>query len=236
MQLTRRHRAVTLSLALIAGGVFFVFVTRVFLVGLGEEPRTCETSELFGNIPFEDLQRRYHWTVEQILEERMRLYEGETLLQCEAEIMEAVIPRGETAAQIAVSLPAFKNKIPHYSDFEFLLTEFWRTYDCHLFSLQSNPLLLEKVFPPENPDQEVLYSELLRASADVLGEERLRARATFDRLLWTIRTSEEYLPLHASLRCLQRGSVDVRNATALLSDASQCLPAKLGAAETSLLK
>src|SRR3989344_2650318 len=200
MQLTRRHRAVTLSLAAIAGAVFLLFVTRVFVLGLPEEPRTCEVSALFGRVPFEDLQRRYHWTMEQIVEERMHLYEGETLLQCEAETMERVIPRGETGAQIEVSLPGFRDRLQiHFSDFEYLLTEFWRTYDCHLFSLQSNPGLLQEVFPAE-AGQETLYSDLLRASADILGEERLRARATFDRLLWTLRSSEEYLPLHASLR------------------------------------
>lgn len=236
MQLTRRHRAMTLSLAAIAGGVFLVFITRVFLLGFPAEPRSCEFSPLFGAVPFADLQRKYHFAMEQVTEERMHLYEGDTLLQCEGKNMAEVIPRGEEAAQIAVSLPAFRNASAFlYSDFERLLTELWRTYDCHLWSMESSPDLLTRVFPQENPEQEVIVSDLL-GKKDLLETERLRARAALDRLLFVLRPSEQYLPLHASLRCLQRGSVDVRNAAALLSDASLCLPSKLSDPETSLLK
>jgi hypothetical protein len=173
----------------------------------------------------------------QLLEERMRLYTGETLLQCEGSSMKDVIPRGETAAQIAVSLPYFRNTSSFlYSDFITLITEFWRTYDCHLWTIEGSPDLFSRVFPPENPDQVQLFSDFLRTNDNVIERERVRARAALDRLLFLLHSSEQYLPLHASLRCLQRGSIDVRNATALISDAAQCLPVKLGQPETSLLK
>lgn len=237
MQLTRRHRATALSLALIAGGVFLIFVTRVFLLGFPEKARSCETHPLFGILPLSELQRKYHWTMERIVEERMRLYEGQTLLQCEGKKMSDVIPRGETAAQIAISLPYFQNTSSIlYSDFESLLTEFWRMYDCHLFAIQNSPNLLPRVVSEEVPPPDGVHFGGLTLGVNSLDEERQRARAALDRLLFVLRSSEQYLPLHASLRCLQRGSVDVRNAAALLSDASQCLPGKLSEPETSLLK
>ena len=125
-----------------------------------------------------------------------------------------------------------------YADFTFLLTEFWRTYDCHLFALQTNPGLLGKTESEETNDEQpaIFYSGIPFAQEDVLEKERLRARYTLDRLLFLLRSSEQYLPLHASLRCLERGGTDVRNALALISDANQCLEAKLGQPETSLLQ
>ena len=208
MNLTRRHRAFTLTLAAMAGGIFLIFITRVYLLGPPESLRKCEASPFYKDLSFEDVQRKYHWIMERLVEERLDLYDGETLLQCEGEKMAQVIPPGTFAASIA---SAFSPQIPDppnftYAHFEELLYEHWRTYDCHLFITNSDP------------------------------SERTQARQAFSRLLTVLRSSEQYLPLHASLRCLQRGGIDVRNAAALISDASQCLPVRLGQPQTSILK
>ena len=249
LQLGRRHRAVTLSLALIAAGLFLLFVTRVFLSGFPKPPlRTCTPSELYQGMTFDNMQRQYHWTMEQLVEERMQLYEGKTLLQCSEKAMTQVIPPGTLASTVASVLPFVPDPPDFtYGNFERLLSEFFRTYDCHLFSLQQNPALLAIAFrtpivvPPTSGDisdvaSSTLFSGVEYVSRRLVGQERIRARRTLDRLLFTLRSSEEYLPLHASLRCLQRGSTDVRNAMALLGDANQCAPIRLSQPETSLLK
>ena len=174
------------------------------------------------------------------MEERMDLYEGKTLLRCSGENMDEVIPVGDFVSATASELPFFEKRSPLvYSDFDVLLAEFWRTYDCHLFSLQNNPAALARAFglvPASTTATRVLFSGVHFLNTDEVERERIRARRTLDRLLFTLRSSEQYLPLHASLRCLQRGGADVRNAVALISDASQCLPARLSSPETSLLK
>ena len=228
MQLGRRHRARTLGLAAVAAGIFVLFLARVFVLGLPDQTQTCTSSPLFGNRSFAEVQQTYHWTMEQLVEERMRLYEGQTLLQCDAATMEGVIPIGMDAALLAVSLPEFQKRTSFtYADFEQLLTEFWRTYDCHLRTLKNTG---------GEQEQETTFSDMTTMNVDVIGMELARAREAYDRLLFAIRSSEQYLPLHASLRCLQRGAVDVRNAAALISDATQCLPLKLTEPSTTLLK
>ena len=208
MQLTRRHRAFTLALAAMAGGIFLVFITRGSLLGPPESLRKCEASSQYKDLSFEETRRKYHWIMERLVEERMNLYEGETILQCEKEKMAQVIPPGTFAESIA---SVFSPQIPDppnftYANFEELLYEHWRTYDCHLFITNQDSF------------------------------ERIQARQAFSRLLTVLRSSEQYLPLHASLRCLQRGGIDVRNAVALISDASQCLPLRFAQPQTSILK
>ena len=239
---TRRHRMFTLALALIAGGVFFVFVARVSLQGAPEEPlRTCGFSNIYkdGNtlINFNEMRRRYHFTMEQLVEERMRLYEGRTLLRCSDKEMSGVIPPGTFASQVAQSLPHVPDPPQFsYADFDPLIYEFWRTYDCHLFALESNPLVLASISDNRSTGDSFFMFPMETVYAEALQIERVKTKRTFDRLLFVLRSSEQYLPLHASLRCLQRGSSDVRNAFALISDASQCLPARLAEPSTSIIK
>lgn len=241
-----------LGLASLAGMVFVIFLTRVFLLGPPEPPlRTCGPSAIYASTgsahapTFEEIRRKYHFVMEALIEERMNLYEGTTLLACNAKAMDDVIPPGQFATKVAEVLRqnSFQPPPPAdyfspflYADFEKLLLEFWRTYDCHLFAVQTNPGLFGETVPLAEPDQETTFGSVTGTNEDVIEQERLRARSTLDRLLFVLRSSEQYLPLHASLRCLQRGGTDVRNALALLSDANQCLMAKIGQPETSLLK
>lgn len=233
---TRRHRTVVLALALMAAGIFFVFLTRGSLIsGPLDRFRTCSTSVLFQDLSFFDLKERYHYTMEQLVEERMRLYEGTTLLQCDAQTMDDVIPQGTLAREVARALPDVPDwPTFSYRHFELLLHEFWRTYDCHLFTLRQDPGAYYTAEGDEEEHYTFSQDEVDRLQR--IDRERERARIAFDRLISTLRAAEEYLPLHASLRCLQRGAADVRNAVGLLSDAAQCVPARLGQPETSLRK
>lgn len=248
MQLGRRHRAVALGLAALAAGVFVIFLTRVYLLSPPKIPlRTCTASNLFQGLTFPEMQKRYHWTMDQLMEERMRLLAGDAVLSCSEKRLENVIPAGQLASSTAKLLPHVSDPpLFKYSDFELLLTELWRTYDCHLFAAQSDPAFLAIAFgvPIAVPtgvgtldvSSSILYSGATYAAHTVIEQEKLRARATLDRLLFSLRSSEQYLPLHASLRCLQRGGTDLRNAFALLADAASCFPAKLSQPETSLRK
>ncbi|HLD08267.1 MAG TPA: hypothetical protein VJB60_04335 [Candidatus Peribacterales bacterium] len=233
--LTRRHRFVTLALAVMAAGMFLIFITRGFLIGGSlERFRTCSASPIFKDLSFHDVTARYHFTMQELTEERMRLYEGSTPLQCDAESMDDVIPTGALAREVARSLPDVPDwPAFSYRNFELLLHEFWRTYDCHLssYNLDANAYAKAQGI---HLSEEAIVSNITREREFVLERERARARATFDRLMNVLRASEKNLPVHAALRCLQRGAADVRNALSLVSDAAQCLPARLGQPETSL--
>jgi hypothetical protein len=186
--------------------------------------------------------------MEQMLEERMRLYEGTTPLQCQMQNIDAAIPKGEYAEKVALALPSMNRPSPpapppayfgylKYSDFEKLLFEFWREYDCHLRIMHQDLSVLARAFahdPIISPATPLIAIPFIEQQ--FVERERERARRTYDRVLYTIRSSEQYLPLHASLRCLQRGAVDMRNAFGLISTASQCLVPKLGSPNMSLLK
>lgn len=233
--LTRRHRFVTMALAIIAGGMFLVITTRGYLLKSGPERfRTCSDSPVFANLSLSDIERRYHYTMQELVEERMRLYEGTTLLQCDAKTMNEIIPQGALAKEVARLLPDVPDSPTFtYHHFELLLHEFWRTYDCELFSFLQDDAAYAKATGKEESDTEQ-FGEFIRERDRLITRERLRARSTFDRLMSVLRASEKNLPLHASLRCLQRGAADVRNAMSLVSDISQCLPARLGEPTTSL--
>lgn len=244
MRLTRRHRAVTISLAAIAAGVFLVFVTRVSLVDAPPgEPRTCGASELYAGLSFTQVRQKYHWAMEQLVEERMNLYDGHTLLQCGEQAVEDVIPSGPFASSVASALPTVPDNFSS-TDFVRLLTEFWRMYDCHLLTREGDASFFTDT---KDTEGSFLIRENWSQGAGItifsqdplqhlVPTERIRARVTLDRLLSVLRASEHYLPLHAASRCLQRGAVDVRNAVALLSDANQCAPTRLSEPETSLLR
>lgn len=255
LPIDRRRRATVLGLASLAGVVFVLFITRVFLLGPPQAPlRTCGLSEIYFDtsqnpprpLSFTRAQQKYHFVMETLIEERMNLYEGTTLLACNQETMESVIPGGIFAQKVAETLrqTSFKPSPPadyfspfRYDDFELLLTEFWRTYDCYLLALQTEPGVVGAAVPQAEPEQERadLYSAIPYVRKDVVEKERLRTRRTLDRLLFLIRSSEQYLPLHASLRCLQRGGTDIRNALALIADANQCIE-KLAQPDTALLQ
>jgi len=234
-QLTRRHRFVAMALAIIAAGTFLILMTRGYLGGNAPERfRTCSDSPLFEDLSLNEVRSRYHYTMQELVEERMRLYEGTTLVQCDEEKMEKIIPSGDLAREVARTLPDVPDwPTFSYHHFELLLHEFWRTYDCELFSLLQDEYAYAKAIGIEDTDSSE-FGEFLRDRDRVLTRERMRARSAFDRLMMVLRASEKNLPLHTSLRCLQRGAADVRNAMSLVSDSAQCLPARLGQPETSL--
>ena len=210
--ITRRHRILAISLACIAAGIFFIFVTRVFLFPSDFVPRECGLSELYRGMKYPEARRQYHYLMQEIIDERMDLYEGKKTLRCSEEDLTKVIPMGKTSTLVAKKLPDFPLfGSVKYDQFEALLTELWRDYDCHLFHLENHPQIS-------------------------IGPERDRAQNTLSRVLYTLRASEEYLPVHAGLRCAVRGFTDVRNALALFSDASQCLQPSIINPVTSILK
>lgn len=230
---TRRHRFLVLALSCVAAGVFLIFITRGELTGmLTDRFRTCADSPIYEDLSFADSKSKYHYTMEQLVEERMRLYEGAILLQCDAEDMDHVIPPGEFAAKVAKELPHVpSSKNFTFSDFELLLHEFWRTYDCHLDTRRIPTHEFSHAF---GDDAEKITIDMGSFYESDVARERFQARATFDRLMSVLRASEQYLPLHASLRCLQRGAEDVGTAMSTLSEASQCIPVRMASPETSL--
>src|SRR3989344_3106449 len=233
--LTRRHRFITMALSVFAAGMFLILITRGYLLKSGPERfRVCGESPLFADLPLSEIKRRYHYTMQELVEERMRLYEGTTLLQCDAKTMNEIIPPGALSREVARLLPDVPDAPTFsYHHFELLLHELWRTYDCELFSFLQDDEAYAKATGREDAVSEE-FGEFLRDRDRVMTRERMRARSTFDRLVSVIRASEKNLPLHALLPCLPRGAGDVRNAMSLVSDTAQCLPARLSEPRTSL--
>lgn len=230
---SRRHRLLTLSLALMAGGIFFVLFTRAIVTEVAQsKPRECASSPLFQS----DTKELFHYAMDSLLEERMGIYTKPTTFRCDRETMAEVIPLGSEAHRIAAAIRRDHPRAripssPVYSDFSSILFELYRVYDCHLFTIQHNPRRREVIAEDEaaRTKSGVVFDQI-----DIVGFERDRARRTFERVMSSIRASEEYLPIHASLACARRMGSDVSMAFEHLAEASQCTEPSLVEPLTSL--
>ena len=241
MQLTRRHRAKALGIALLLSGVFTLFITRVFLEDAPDIPlRSCGASKLFQGLSLQEKSTSYHSTIDRLVEERMKLYKGQTVLQCQEKSLAKMIPAGDFLTKVVLAmqdahedlgLPKNKEDVL-YAHFVHVLYELWRVYDCDLKALGADPPKLAIGTPPPEGEERIFSRTGIEQSS--LTDERARAMLSHERLLSLLRPSEEYLPVHAGVRCTQRMAHTIRAGAAGIADASQCLITVGG--ETSLLK
>jgi hypothetical protein len=192
-------------------------------------PRACATPLRYQKdsngtpLSFTGAKLLYHWTVDQLVEERMNLYDGTVTLACgeswEEQLVKyvspdvvigkkGIVPAGTILAKVASGLQLFEGKSVSYADFPKILAEHWREYDCYLQNASQDDRTIRK--------------------------ERVAASLAYDHLLSVLSNSERFLPAHVGLTCLIRTALDTRNALGLYSDVSACVPARLSLPRTSL--
>lgn len=209
-------------------GVVLAVLVAVTLRGLSlravqqEQVRSCDPPDRYTTLSFTGARLLYHWTVDQLIAERMDLYDGTQLLDCAAAEETGIASLGQTGTLVAMSLEALQDLTSDYGDFSRVLFEHWREYDCYLTYCSSVPGACG------------LASSFFDVFAHPVSLERIRVRRALDRLLAILRGSEQLLPVDIAVRCTTRLALDFRNTTGLLTDVAACIPARLGAPSTSL--
>lgn len=169
----------------------------------------------------ERLKANYHTTVRATVEAHI---EDRTVV-CSEGVRDVPTPE---LSSLASKLPPWRKPIDHAglreSDIGAVLLEYMRIYECTLKEHQyfAAPRTAQEsvaggtsLFP-----HFVLFTERL----ENVRKELLFARRALNRTLEIIGGMDRLRPVDASLECLQRSSLDIRNVLGLAADAVSCLP------------
>ena len=235
-----------LNVSIVAIALVVTFVTVRFFANAQEGQRNepvlaaCSGSTIvfprnrfiFLTNPVERLRRDYHATVEQVVS----AHAEEPRVVCTENVRE--VP---TAAlnDLAEKLPPWRTPIKlaglRESDIGAVLLEYLRVYEC---TLKEHEYFGSTRVAEDTQDSLGIFNifTFMRTSAernDLIRKELVFARRALERTLQLMGGIDRLRPVDASLECLQRSSVDVRNLVGLAADASSCLPRALDA-KTSL--
>lgn len=172
----------------------------------------------------------YHQTAAAVVEEHLRSLSRAP--QCAAETGNGVLPAGPKLTQLAGKLPSWKNASVSQWEMGSVLLEFLRAYECalveRLYFLYPDALNeLESKLEEEGQPLEITLSLLAAEAADedrTIMQELATARPTLHRSLAVLAGLDRLLPLNNELQCIERASLDIRNALALSAEAGACLP------------
>ena len=184
----------------------------------------------FRNLPFEDWPDAYHSIVNQIVEEYLN---PTTDIQCDS--TELLSPDPDSALfENASKLPPWDTPQEQSgltrNDVGFVLLELLRVYECALEDRENFvTLYVKEELDPSERDSYTYGKEkaIAQVQRSVIDRELKIARPSLERALLILASSTRLGPLDAELQCLQRASLDLRNAFALAADASSCFPPKL---------
>ena len=189
---------------------------------------------LFRDNNVEEWPDIYHERVKGVIEEYLEPID----LTCTADGYTEFLEPGDKLLELAADLPTWNDPDVPLSRFDLsrVLLEYLRIYECALMEFDTflyyDTYKEEADEPREEDDGDSSFisfflSDLLEESAKragIINHERTIARKTLNRVLTLITTAERLRPLEAELECMQRMSLDMRNAASLTAEASSCLP------------
>ena len=190
----------------------------------------------FLNIDFADWDDIYHEQVNAAIEEYLK---PPGKIKCTEDNLLPVVT-GSAIGRIARSLPPWAEpddfaKLKQ-ADISSVLLEYLRVYECamteHNFYLPIDIITerFEAAAVGGVPVRIIPGFSLMTLAAEMaarrikMSEEIAISRKTLERSLMIISGIGRLGPIDAELQCLQRGSLDLRNALSLASDAAMCLP------------
>ncbi|MDA1208757.1 MAG: hypothetical protein O2904_01850 [bacterium] len=190
----------------------------------------------FLNMQFEDWDDIYHEQISAAIEEYIKPAEE---IKCTQDNL-LPVSAGSAIGRIARSLPPWAEpdefaKLKR-TDIGSVLLEYLRTYECamtdHNFFLPIDIITqkFEEAAGGGPPLQFIRGFSLMSVAAE-MGARRIKmmeefaiSRPSLERSLMVVSGIGRLGPIDAELQCLQRGSLDLRNALALGADAAMCLP------------
>lgn len=192
------------------------------------------TRLFFSDLLLDKWPENYHNTVERILDEYTKPIEKIACLEND------IFPVEEDDAlyELASKLPPWSTpeKLADLqrNDVGFVLLEFLRIYECALLDRKNFAELYVNDKYAQDQDEGRVRSDLdlrlgtqrarIDAERSVVAQELAIARPTLEKALLVISGNNRLSVLDAELQCLQRASLDIRNALSLAADTSSCLP------------
>lgn len=186
-------------------------------------------------LPFRDgnfaqWPEEYHKTAGAIIEEHLQSFNRAP--QCDAQTGNDVLPGGPKLRELAGKLPGWKGTSVAQWEMGSVLLEFLRAYECALeerlyFLHQDAYAELESKADLDAEQQDIVLSQLIDEATEedrTIAKELATARPTLNRALAVVSGLSRLLPLHTELQCIERASIDIRNALALGAESASCLP------------
>ena len=180
--------------------------------------------------------KKYHSDVEEALEQHLGRSEQPVTIQCSKESDETFFPAVEKIQEIAETLPPWKGEGGtdelSRSDTSTVLLEYLRAYECALAERflyipaevkteeQRRAAQPDGMKMPQIPELTIISVGQMRQTL----EEIAIARPTLMRALTFTSGLDRLGSLPGEVECLQRASIDIRNALALAADAGACFP------------
>ncbi|ALM10363.1 MAG TPA: hypothetical protein DEB30_00485 [Candidatus Peribacter riflensis] len=173
----------------------------------------------------------YHEKAGAVVEEHLQSFLKPA--KCDATTGAEALPAGPKLQELARMLPSWKNATVSQTEVGAVLLEYLRAYECalqeRLYFLHPDALEeLKGRLQNAGAESEVIdISDLIAEVSEedkTITREYATARPTLHRALTIVGGLGRLLPLHGELQCIERASLDIRNALALGAEASACLP------------
>ena len=181
----------------------------------------------FASNNFDNWPTIYHEKVAEVVEEHLK--DLSITAKCDAEKSEDFLKAGSKLEELANKLPTWKKsgaKVK-YTDAGMVLLEYLRSYECILkerqYFISIDSLEYMKSRLEENITHPNVFAEQGRESS-IIEKQLILSRKILNRTLTYLGGIDRFLPLDAELQCVQRASLDIRNAAALAAETSTCLP------------
>ncbi|OIO54351.1 hypothetical protein AUJ46_03365 [Candidatus Peregrinibacteria bacterium CG1_02_54_53] len=189
----------------------------------------------YAQLPFRDgnfsaWPAEYHRIVGTVVDEHLQSFMRPP--NCSALTGDGVLPGGAQLSALAKMLPSWKSASVSQWEAGSVLLEFLRAYECaleeRLYFLHPDALLELEMKMQEREDDSDIYLSLLNTEVSeedqTITTELATARPSLNRTLSVLAGLSRLLPLHSELQCIERSSLDIRNALALAAETSACLP------------
>lgn len=198
---------------------------------------------VFATLAVKDWPEKYHTTVAKIIEAHIGAAEttASQQMQCTSSDAAAGAPPSAALRDLAKTLPPWKDQAKQQklseSDMASVLLEYLRVYECALnerrdFEIarvwDENTSASHSSSSSQSSSKSAKdrgeFNEETGNDRQVIEYELALARSALDRSLLLIGGIDRLRPLTLDLECLKRASLDIRNITGLISQASACMP------------
>ncbi len=194
---------------------------------------------VFASLAIESASNVYHSTIARVVDAHFEQISSihTRPLQCTANDYRGLLQPSSELQQLADQLPEWgpsRGAELSEADLSSVLLEYLRVYECSLFQRRKflEPTIVKEMGTPwETPTGTKMVSMNAGAQTQeasrqrgIIQSELATARPTLERTLAFIGGIDRLRPLAAELECLKRASLDLRNATGLISEAASCMP------------
>ena len=202
-------------------------------------PECSNADTVFASLQLESMSNVYHSTVSRVIDAHLNeLADINTLpLTCTANDYRGLLKPSSALEDLANQLPEWgpsRTATLSEADLGSVLLEYLRVYECSLLQRGQflNVFILREQGTMSKQTDGTELQVMNRADLtkeqvkqrDIIARELETARPMLERTIAFLGGIDRLRPLTAELECLKRASLDLRNVTGLLAEASSCMP------------